>query len=497
MNVDRVCTGYYPSIEIGQGDEGAKRTILNIDHNETPSYIPSLFLQGQASLPASSLFNGTPALMWTPEALTHLLQADIQNHFELRIQLFFQQLLLSYRSQLVFKKYQTQLQVGMQVKTNSCDLVEAHCSTLPSLSFVTKGDKDHYFMCEESEGVSIQPRVYAAFSSFHKSWNTTTRLPRFVNEVDSLIDEHAKRDFLLGDHFRNFCIDIHCYNAEGRIEPQQGLKKFLYAINRLLDDLLQSSQEIWTTRVLRDYKQVADSYYRQAKNSDALFHKLSFGVNMPHCEERYGCLQQRLSQKALSESLLWRQIQEIEKQAFTLIGSNLIHHKNDLVKCVLIQMCYQSSRREGIRALIIEGNYKPGSTAYGYVHQLIASPEISSLCINYLSQRSIAQITHDLSHNSQEIQNIEVAMRRALQKSVKHVRWIVRAVLEKACDFIEEPSSEALVSVQKFLCLNHSWARSHLYYSQFSKYVNSCLENGEFLRSCRHLISQILENRNW
>ncbi len=52
------------------------------------------------------------------------LDSDIKDHFEMRIQLFFQQLLLSYKTKVVFKKFHTILQSGIKNKKILANLLK-------------------------------------------------------------------------------------------------------------------------------------------------------------------------------------------------------------------------------------------------------------------------------------------------------------------------------------------------------------------------------------
>ena len=257
-----------------------------------------------------------------PLSLAQVLKSDIEDHIEMRIQLFFQQLILTYRTFGVFKEYHTDktYKIATPVKSQNkegnnqqalmCKLTAAHCSTLPNMQFVSKKKQINHFTCANVNEKDLSPVVYGAYSYFHNSWNTTTTLPRFVNDVDSTIDMiKAQQNLLEGATFRDYCIEILNYNSKEVTNPRMALRRFLLTLDKLITQLEANSAEKDASfqYVLRCYGNVVKDYIRQSEKFE-FFHKISFG--------------------AITKM-------EIEKAQFTTLG---IH--------VRIQMKFQSSIRQ-------------------------------------------------------------------------------------------------------------------------------------------------------
>ena len=114
-------------IENYQDKQGnIKRAKLPLEWNETPAFVPEIFLEISKGESSPDLRKKVETLC-DPNRIAKMalgdvikaLRQDIYLHVELRIQLFFQQLLISYKSGLEFAYFPTHLQAGLEAGRGS------------------------------------------------------------------------------------------------------------------------------------------------------------------------------------------------------------------------------------------------------------------------------------------------------------------------------------------------------------------------------------------
>lgn len=217
-------------LEWDSSESGRKEIAL--ETNRTASYIPE------------------PLACWRPgeatEELTLSLASDLQNHFEMRIQLFCQQLFLVYKTQLQLSEASTVATAGHG--SGPLLLDAAHSSTLPRLRYKSPSEKDGPL------------RVLAEGSYFYDSWNATVLLPAWINrQVDVAID--AGKGGVKGSlTLRDKCIQILNATSKGEITPESGLEAFLSTLEHTLEFLEKGSESPCKCIVLKNYLQVVKVY---------------------------------------------------------------------------------------------------------------------------------------------------------------------------------------------------------------------------------------------
>lgn len=485
-----------------------ERTIVDITHNETASYIPALFLRKEAqyfSDPVDEIFTPGITSISAPEKLVEDLKEDIRNHFETRFQLFFQQLLLSYNTGIVFEQFRTQLQVGLKKKTDSSILVEAHCSTLPSLSYITQEDKDAYFLNFE-EPRELEPRIYAAQTSFQKHWNTTVKLPKFVNETDSKIDE-IKKDFLGAGGFRGHCIEILNYNAVGKLNPQLGLRKFLMTLERLIREIHNTNEtNIVKKHVLKNYHFVTSSYLKQSLDA-AFFRKLTFTVNMTNPGEQsnlhgwYENIQSLLVTRLNCESNLWNDFARLKALSKGILPHS-VQKRQAIIKSCILKMSLKSGLIDIIKQALdrCAQNKHPTATTQDHAHNYMERKEIKEACIAYLDSTEDLIIQNELDDFISKKLNVNAHLlpvknliAEHVGKRVHNMEWIVVRIMQHAFPSTQKAAVvQSSFVVQHFLQQNHAWADVYQKGRQFSDYMEKLMNNREFSTLTNELITKIL-----
>lgn len=233
----------YPLEEI---DIDNGRDKLPLEENETPSYIPGIFLNTNSiASPVHKITENRPITTDNRKKLA----IAIQSLFDLRVQLFLQQLLLVYNTNLRLKPFKAKHQAGISspIRNPSCTekiypLVEAHAATLPFLLAVPK---NRQFKISA-------PAKFCWDSTAYKEWNTTVTLPDFVNNVDTLLQDRKRYLNLQYSSLKSLTADLLSGVAQNEITLYKAFFRYLKfyetAISILQTEEQRSSEEKWALR---------------------------------------------------------------------------------------------------------------------------------------------------------------------------------------------------------------------------------------------------------
>jgi hypothetical protein len=191
-------------------------------------------------------------IIWKPptEHILPFLDESIYEHFEARMQIIYQQMLLVFGKKFKFVYHnKADAQVGKcpeNVKHALGSYECAHSSTLPALRIENPDD----------------PNTLIAFgqgSYFHKTWNATIFLPKEVNTIDSALDKFKKYHDNKTS-FREVVLGLLNSVSKGKINPKQGLQKFLETAIKVLDNVSQEKKSVEDQRIIKQYKKAATDW---------------------------------------------------------------------------------------------------------------------------------------------------------------------------------------------------------------------------------------------
>lgn len=266
-------------------------------------------------------------LEFPSESLYKQLKDDIKDHVERRIQLFFQQILLTWKSNKEFEIAETDLQIGSGAKNKNAPRAQteearscyaaAHSSTITNLKF--------------KMGAGDGQLAYPSASQLRSTWNITVLLPSEVNYVDSLLDGTTK-SLKLRNTALKILNEIAIPNTLSN--PKAALQEFLAAMRIQIQaskQHIESSQEtqlrnLWTKKakeipyaewltqpqgkieldkivkkidakklVIGWYDQVAETYEERLSEEEDFLKIISFGLtndNASHLTEAQKSVQE-------------------------------------------------------------------------------------------------------------------------------------------------------------------------------------------------------------
>ncbi len=204
--------------------------------------------------------------------LIHSMQDQIESHLDRRIELFFQQAILCYRTPFIYEAEGAEDQIGkggdIQLSKGLTHYSRAaHSSTLPCLYACPKNP--------DGTARADERFVFLKHSHVYNQHNATIELPIEVNNADSLLDKKSKEQGL-----RTHALTLINSLAKGTINPTRATRRFLKlteqelikGINKLeKTDLRRKVFTIYLSR-LRDVRE-------ELKTSPELFDQI-MGVNL-------------------------------------------------------------------------------------------------------------------------------------------------------------------------------------------------------------------------
>lgn len=301
---------HLPLVGVPYSPEKGPRQRLALENNESPSTVPPLFFdplppgkaerEGACTESISVLFfRILPTLRFKDdEALMYALKSNIQDHLELRIQLFASMLLMVYNTGIQFSySNSAKAQAGVEKKEGlPIQLAEAHASTFPCLLFEIEGR--NYILG-------------GGGSSFYHAQNTTGKLPTACNKVDTWID--TNKASCGGVSLREKAFTFVQRTAGDNPDPTKALINFIDELIRRISifenpKTIKNSQEKLAARF---YAEVAAAYKIQMHDRPREFMKALFherNSKDPMDTGFYLRLQKRLHEQLINESN--RNIQE-------------------------------------------------------------------------------------------------------------------------------------------------------------------------------------------
>lgn len=216
-------------------------------------------------------------------ALINELSSDIKDHFETRLQNDFVLFTQVYKTNLIFREYQTQHQVG-QATGSEATYVAAHCSTFPNL------------VCWRLvENATAHMFAYESTSYFNR--NTTTMVPTEVNKIDSALEPYIRQ--------MGIAILNQLSPANAGLTPKEGFKGFIIAITTKLQALLkEKGDDPISHKVISDYLRVSQAYHQFLNNGqEHLTHKLCFAYKLqpPVTEELFISVKSQINDPVAKE----------------------------------------------------------------------------------------------------------------------------------------------------------------------------------------------------
>jgi len=161
----------------------------------------------------------------------------IREHIHRRVAVFFQQLVVSYGTQLHLEIgatcHQGQSAKSLKIEGPDGRVVKkvvrnaAHSSTIPCLLAY---DGRKWKLYEEDLSIKPEGFVYIKGADIYRSANSTLELPRAVNEADIEID--GKKD---DSTLRSYSIRLLNKASSAELDPKEGIQRFLRAIRRIVE----------------------------------------------------------------------------------------------------------------------------------------------------------------------------------------------------------------------------------------------------------------------
>jgi hypothetical protein len=242
------------------------RETIPLVSNLSAAIIPSIFFEkgknGPCTKSIQRLHNRyIQTFMFNHDLrLVKRIKVEIQDHMENRLQLFFQQLFMVYKTNIDFSYSEKALhQAGLKSeKACPIPLAEAHSSTLPCLLF-TRNEKQY---------------VFGSGTSFYNGQNMTVKVPEEVNKVDSWIDK-TKKEFN-GKSLRNAAIRLIQKVSQSKMNPKAAFQIFIDELKLRLVKFEETHTDSKEKLSCQFYLSVVTSYKMLLVKDEILIKTLCF-----------------------------------------------------------------------------------------------------------------------------------------------------------------------------------------------------------------------------
>ncbi|MDE3045756.1 MAG: hypothetical protein KGJ02_03835 [Verrucomicrobiota bacterium] len=525
-------------------EEGRK--LLHYPRNETASFVPKKYFSSVAAQDpewekrsVQHLF--TPPVISDELAEIAELTDDIRSHFETRLQLFYQQLLLFAGSKFKLDKHSTKAQAGLKNKNPKEEAkgttAEAHSSTLPSIKGWPQKENLSFLKGATS---SVNAIEIGNESFFHHTWNGTSTLPVGVNKVDSRLDNQTPFDFFGEQTFRQLSIDILNGVSSGELSLKDGFTGFSThiesALNHLLDTYAEGTAE---KEVVRIYQRTAAHWKRFLKVEDS-WEKLSFSKEEKKKLQKkiWGRLQKkiwsRLQKKIWSQlqKKIWSQLQkkiwsQLQKKIWSQLQKKMWSHMESEVEAYSIlkkihgramEILKKKTVQQGefllpgilleyaspfpnLQNYCLENAKEASDTQRDYARRAAADDQIRTLAKTYFQQfQGINQTKDDLQKPNGAWQKkffstFKPRLHQILGKNPQKAETIFWLVVPRLYDHFFSSSKEAdprAIAIRKFLCFNDAMLEQELRpYPKTWEHISTCVNDIQIRELTNRLLGRL------
>lgn len=398
--------------QYGNPLEFQARIPIDIEENETASYVPSYFFvqadppKSNYHLPVSQLRKIQYREIMNELDAINKLENDIKDHVETKIQLFFYQLELVSGLGLKFFQDRAFYQAGV---TNSkeadqpnlptdFEAVEAHCATLVTLLACDPLTYESSFVSNDN---AIERVFFADNTYFGRAWSSmTVTLPSCVNTLDSNFEcLHKDTKKYVNITFREVCIEILNLVSTGKIDPVIGLCHYLLKGVYYLTSVKEAKVGLdYKARINDIYLEVFRKYSEllSGEKSSMMLKALTFSALTPG-EADIQLTHHFMFGKLQEEIGIQRNLLAISQRIKGIVNIELNNHKQlrIVTKGVALKLTSSIVAR-WFDDYILANNYHTTETSGYYVQLCVKNDQFVQQAAQYLNGRTVAQITADI-----------------------------------------------------------------------------------------------------
>ncbi len=239
----------------------------------------------------------------------------IEGHVERRVQLFFQQAILCYKTPFIYEANGAEDQIGegqtLKTKGLCYKTQAAHSSTFPCL----------YASLKKEDGTK-DPKttfVFLKHSSAYRQHNATVELPDYVNKTDTVLDGKTNEKKLRA---RSLTLLNRC--AKGDLNPVKATRIFLKILKEGSAFLVKKLEETDSRKkVAKIYEAQAKEILANIRDSDEIFDRI-MGVKLHQQDDQESLLREivyrrrfaLIQQAEFTQSQIAKKIFETQNQIF-------------------------------------------------------------------------------------------------------------------------------------------------------------------------------------
>lgn len=458
--------------QYGNPIEFQVRIPIDIEENETASYVPSYFFvqadppKSNYHLPVSQLRKIQYREVVSDLDAINRLANDIKDHVETKIQLFFYQLVLVSGLGLKFFEDKAYYQAGITSpkEPDQPNLppdfkgVEAHCATLVTL---LASDRLKYESCFVSEDDAIERVFFADNTFFGRSWSSmTVTLPSCVNILDSNFEWIHKARKYADKIFREVCIKIVNNVSSSKIDPVTGLIHYLVKGVHYLTKVREGNRLDYKVRINDIYLEVFSKYielFSEEKKQSKMLKALSFSALLPG-EADIQLTHHFMFGKLQEEMGIQRNLLAISQRIKVSLNIKQNDYKQLRIVTKGVALRITSSNvAKWFEDYITENKHHTSKTIAKYVQLCVKDVQFVGQAVQYLNGRTVVQIEEDFRNGIEvaPLNDLVIRIVKCAGKKIKNEPTILLHSLHfvSTTKAASTPHGER---VRQVLCLNDS-----------------------------------------
>jgi len=382
--------------------ENVPRDAISFSKSKSDSFIPKSLLVKEGVFSRGEVESRVIREIGTKN-LYNYLEDDISLHMESRLQIMFQQMVLVYKTNLVFKNYfRADFQLGQASDKevgstiNGIPFVGAHNALFSTLRVLSEK------FAETGFSFSIAANTYIG-----KRWNGTVYLPKLVNDCDGQIERSLRQEVL------NILNQV----SGGDLNPKEGFINFLSLLRETLNS--DSGSHAKDASIFSNYLSVVNFYWSNLnKNSDLLRKICLVGVKEILTDEVFFKKAQKEQHKLIKKEL--EQKKTDSNSNFELSQDVDYRHWRDYFVKELPDVTSKAAENYVKRCGVNEAVISAAKAVIEALHQISLTEERKD----------------DEGMPPQELpeyDSLKMAVKNTLVKNIQNQSYVISGVLLKIC----------------------------------------------------------------
>lgn len=370
----------------------------------------------------------------------------IEEHIERRVAIYFQQLVVCYRTFLHFEigdtRHQGESGTTLGVKIEGETSIKklsgrdaAHSSTIPCLVAYSKAEWEEF---QKNGGPRPRGFTYIEGADIYRGANATLEMPRDINEADIEID--GKKE---SSELRTHAIGLLNKAAVGEETPVTGISRFLDHIIAAVHQKRGTAGKESVRYCLAFYEEYLLDIRNRVNTDPTIFDQL-LGVQVGGSPEEirlrkliYDMRYQAIRSSQYEQSALCQKINAVRDSVFKSIGLKTVPYFDDAYRLVLMENMLTEQDAHRVAKLLNSPQRAYFTILAGETDQQVlratqqraAKLEKTKQLICNKCQQKIRDLAQELREKFRDLKRVEILLRGDAVRTVRREKNWTQTVL--------------------------------------------------------------------